>query len=147
MSPLRAWGRRDTTDGKRRGAPRVLDSGSPDMHAALVPPGTLHHRVTAALANWRLDDAEELLAGVDGDPTPYAAPEPDAEGAGDGDPRRALGRAWADTLRAELLVRRLRKAGFTLLGEPVDETAPALDLHAGVAGLIDGAAGAEDPRS
>ena len=147
MSPRRGWGRWDTTDGTRRGAPQVLDTCAEDLHGALVPPGALHHRVTAALANWQLDDAEELLAGVEGDPTPYATPEPGAEGSEDGDPRRALGRAWADTLRAELLVRRLRKAGFTLVGEPVDERAPALDLHAGVAELIDGGAAAEDPRS
>ena len=48
------------------------------MHSALVPPGALHHRVTAALANWQLDDAEELLAGVERDPSPYAAPDPDS---------------------------------------------------------------------
>ncbi|WP_456553050.1 diguanylate cyclase domain-containing protein [Blastococcus sp. SYSU D01042] len=102
-----------------------------------MPPGALHQRVTAALANWRLDDAEQLLSGVDTEPSPYQAAEPDA-GAGD------LGRAWADTLRAELLVRRLRVAGFTLVGDPVGtggadgEREPALDLHAGVAELIDG---------
>jgi diguanylate cyclase (GGDEF)-like protein len=151
VSPRRSWGRWDATDRTRRGRPHVLDTPPVDMHSALVPPGALHHRVTAALANWQLDDAEEMLAGVERDPSPYAAPEPDADGSGDGDPQRALGRAWADTLRAELLVRRLRKAGFTLVGEPVDVSpggaSPALDLHAGVADLIDGGAAPEDRRS
>jgi diguanylate cyclase (GGDEF)-like protein len=134
----------------------VLDSAPDDVHSALVPPGTLHHRVTAALANWQLDDAEELLAGVERDPSPYVAADPAADA--DGDAATApvsLGKAWADTLRAELLVRRLRVAGFTLVGEPVTTDAvaePALDLHAGVAGLIDGADGRgegeeSDPRS
>ncbi|WP_255362440.1 diguanylate cyclase domain-containing protein [Blastococcus aurantiacus] len=105
-----------------------------------MPPGALHQRVTAALANWRLDDAEQLLSGVDSEPSPYQAAEPDPVTPGSSD----LGRAWADTLRAELLVRRLRIAGFTLVGEPVttggpeSEREPALDLHAGVAELIDG---------
>jgi diguanylate cyclase (GGDEF)-like protein len=116
------------------------------MHSALVPPGTLHHRVTAALANWQLDDAEELLAGAERDPSPYAAPDPGSHARDeDGDPQRALGRAWADTLRAELLVRRLRQAGFTLVGDPVGDAEP-LDLHAGVADLIEGGA-PEDARS
>ncbi|MGY1644032.1 diguanylate cyclase domain-containing protein [Geodermatophilus sp. SYSU D00703] len=117
-----------------------------------MPPGALHQQVTAALSNWQLDDAEELLADVESDPSPYVAPtgrDRDAETPAD------LGRAWADTLRAELLVRRLRKAGFTLVGDPVEPphgtgSPPALDLHAGVAELIDGApSGAEDgdPRS
>src|SRR5947209_14396524 len=100
------------------------------MHSALVPPGALHQRVSTALANWRLDDAERLLAGVDQDPTPYAAPRPDQLPAAP-----PLGRAWADTLRAELLVRRLRKAGYTLVGEPLDGPEgpePPLDLHAGL---------------
>ncbi|MET0765976.1 MAG: diguanylate cyclase [Blastococcus sp.] len=115
-----------------------------------MPPGALHHRVTAALANWQLDDAEELLAGVERDPSPYVAADPAddaADHAGDAAPG-SLGRAWADTLRAELLVRRLRVAGFTLVGDPVDSptTEPALDLHAGVADLIDGS-GDDDPRS
>jgi len=110
------------------------------VHSALVPPGALHQRVTAALANWRLDDAEQLLSGVDSEPSPYQAAEPDPVAPGSS----GLGRAWADTLRAELLVRRLRVAGFTLVGEPVttggpeSEREPALDLHAGVAELIDG---------
>jgi diguanylate cyclase (GGDEF)-like protein len=112
----------------------VLDSGGDDVHSALVPPGALHQRVTTALSNWQLDDAEQLLADVERDPTPFQAPE--TEGPAD------LGRAWADTLRAELLVRRLRVAGFTLVGDPLgpaSEAAPApLDLHAGVAELIEG---------
>ncbi|MGY1745314.1 diguanylate cyclase domain-containing protein [Blastococcus sp. SYSU D00695] len=110
-----------------------------------MPPGALHHRVTAALSDWRLDDAEELLADVEGDPSPYAAPP---EGA---DPAAAagLGRAWADTLRAELLVRRLRMAGFTVVGEPLEPVpgepaAAPLDLHAGLAGLLDGDGGDPD---
>jgi diguanylate cyclase (GGDEF)-like protein len=126
----------------------VLDSVGTDVHSALVPPGTLHHRVTAALANWQLDDAEELLAGVERDPSPYVAAEPADDAVADAP--GSLGRAWADTLRAELLVRRLRVSGFTLVGEPVASEAsdePALDLHAGVAELIDGAAEADDPRT
>ena len=67
----------------------------------------------------------------------------------------SLGKSWADTLRAELLVRRLRVAGFTLVGDPVTAEASsdeALDLHAGVADLIEGtgrsADGEEaDPRA
>ncbi len=144
MTEGRGWGRWGTTDRKRRGRPRLLDTRIDDMHSAVVPPGALHHRVTAALANWQLDDAEELLAGVERESSPYVVPGDPS----DDDPHRALGKAWADTLRAELLVRRLRKAGFTLVGEPVDETAaPALDLHAGVADLIDGGADPEDARS
>ncbi|MGY1764090.1 diguanylate cyclase domain-containing protein [Geodermatophilus sp. SYSU D00779] len=116
-----------------------------------MPPGALHHRVTAALANWQLDDAEELLADVGTDSSPYVAPTPRDGGA---DRPADLGRAWADTLRAELLVRRLRRAGFTLVGDPVGPAsgpgaAAGLDLHAGVAELIDGAPAAEDgdPRA
>ncbi|MBB3086781.1 diguanylate cyclase domain-containing protein [Geodermatophilus sabuli] len=102
-----------------------------------MPPGTLHQRVTAALTNWQLDDAEELLADVETDISPYEASPAD-------DAPATLGRAWADTLRAELLVRRLRVAGFTVVGDPVEPphgtgSPPALDLHAGVAGLLDGA--------
>jgi diguanylate cyclase (GGDEF)-like protein len=132
------WGAWDATDAKRRVPRHVLDTGGDDVHSALVPPGALHHRVTAALANWQLDDAEELLAGVDRDPSPYVAVDDAA------DAPVSLGKAWADTLRAELLVRRLRVAGFTLVGDPVTADAasgPALDLHAGVAELIDGNAG------
>ncbi|MCW2636618.1 MAG: Diguanylate cyclase [Blastococcus sp.] len=155
----RGWGTWDATDRGRRGSEHVLDSDRGDVHSALVPPGALHQRVTAALANWQLDDAEELLAGVERDPSPYVAAEP-ADDASDDAPG-SLGRAWADTLRAELLVRRLRVAGFTLVGDPVPAapdavTEPALDLHAGVAELIDGGGSAVsgtvpgddvDPRS
>src|SRR3954447_11113343 len=112
MSPSDAWG---AWDEGRRVPEHVLDSAGTGVHSALVPPGALHQRVTAALANWQLDDAEELLAGVERDPSPYVAAEPAADAAAD--PAAApgsLGRAWADTLRAELLVRRLRVAGFTL---------------------------------
>ena len=126
----------------------MLDSAPDDVHSALVPPGALHNRVTAALTNWQLDDAEELLAGVDRDPSPYVAADPAAD-ASEGAPV-SLGKAWADTLRAELLVRRLRVAGFTLVGDPVTTDAsaePALDLHAGVADLIDGPDSDADPRS
>ncbi|MGY2066920.1 diguanylate cyclase domain-containing protein [Blastococcus sp. SYSU DS0619] len=120
-----------------------------------MPPGALHHRVTAALSNWQLDDAEQLLAGVERDPSPYVAAAPAADATDDAP--ASLGRAWADTLRAELLVRRLRVAGFTLVGDPVSPDPsgtppePALDLHAGVAELIDGTGPADgeqaDPRS
>src|SRR4051794_395369 len=136
-----AWGAWDTTDRGRRGSEHVLDSVTDAVHSALVPPGALHHRVTAALANWQLDDAEELLAGVERDPSPYVAAVPAADGSEDAPV--SLDQAWADTLRAELLVRRLRVAGFTLVGEPVDADAsaePPLDLHAGIAELIDGSA-------
>ncbi len=140
------WGSCDETDETpaptRRAPGGVRDSRDDGVHSALVPPGALHHRVTAALSDWRLDDAEELLADVEGDPSPYAAPAAAPE---DADPTAAasLGRAWADTLRAELLVRRLRMAGFTLVGDPVEPlpgepAAAPLDLHAGLAGLLDG---------
>ena len=112
-----AWGAWDASDEGRRVPEHLLDSVTDDVHSALVPPGALHHRVTAALANWQLDDAEELLAGVERDPSPYVAADPAAD-AVEGAPV-SLGKAWADTLRAELLVRRLRVAGFTLVGEPV----------------------------
>src|SRR4051794_21331603 len=144
MSAPDAW---DGWDGGRRVPDAVLDSAGDDVHSALVPPGTLHHRVTAALANWQLDDAEELLAGVERDPSPYVAADPAAD-AGEDAPV-SLGKAWADTLRAELLVRRLRVAGFTLVGEPVaaeSPNEPALDLHAGVEKLIDGD-DTDDPRA
>jgi diguanylate cyclase (GGDEF)-like protein len=139
--PVTAWGAWDATDAGRRGRPEVLDTPDDDVHSALVPPGALHQRVTAALANWRLDDAEEMLADVECDPSPYDPPASSADGvivpAG-----VSLGRAWADTLRAELLVRRLRVAGFTLVGDPLGPASAAaesaLDLHAGVAELIDG---------
>src|SRR4051812_23392087 len=149
MSPADAW---DAWDGGRRVPEQVLDTDGVDVHSALVPPGALHQRVTAALANWQLDDAEELLAGVERDPSPYVAADPAADGvdaAGDAAPG-SVGKAWADTLRAELLVRRLRVAGFTLVGDPVAADASAeaaLDLHAGVEKLIDGAGVDTDPRS
>ncbi|MDP9428268.1 MAG: GGDEF domain-containing protein, partial [Actinomycetota bacterium] len=116
-----------------------------------MPPGALYRRVTAALNNWQLDDAEELLADT-GTESPYAAPAPRGEAP---DRPADLGRAWADTLRAELLVRRLRQAGFTLVGDPVEPApepaaADVLDLHAGVAELIDGTpsgTGDGDPRA
>src|SRR3954453_24047987 len=114
MSPADAW---DAWDEGRRVPEQVLDSTGDDVHSALVPPGALHQRVTAALANWQLEDAEELLAGVERDPSPYAVADP-AAGADESAPA-SLGKAWADTLRAELLVRRLRVAGFTLVGEPM----------------------------
>src|SRR4051794_27429345 len=144
MSPADAW---DAWDDGRRVPEQVLDTTGDDVHSALVPPGALHQRVTAALANWQLDDAEELLAGVERDPSPYVAADPAADAGEDGP--GSLGKAWADTLRAELLVRRLRVAGFTLVGEPVttDATEPALDLHAGVENLIDGDDSSDDPRS
>lgn len=148
MSPSSAWGTWDTTDGGRRASEHMLDSSGDDVHSALVPPGALHQRVTAALANWQLDDAEELLAGVERDPSPYVAAVPTGDAVEDAPV--SLGRAWADTLRAELLVRRLRVAGFTLVGEPVasdDPDQPALDLHAGVEKLIDGDGGDDDPRA
>src|SRR4051812_37528366 len=146
MSPADAW---DAWDEGRRVPEQVLDTAGDDVHSALVPPGALHQRVTAALANWQLDDAEELLAGVERDPSPYVAADP----AGDADDDAApgsLGKAWADTLRAELLVSRLRVAGFTLVGEPVTadaSTQPALDLHEGVEKLIDGPGDESDPRA
>ncbi|WP_229827678.1 diguanylate cyclase domain-containing protein [Klenkia taihuensis] len=91
-----------------------------------MPPGILHEQVSVALANWQLDVAEALLADTDADPAPSAT---------SGAPLTSLSRAWADTLRAELLVRRLRMAGFTLLGDPIDDAGgaaePPLDLHGG----------------
>ena len=143
MSSSDAW---DAWDAGRRVPEQLLDSAPDDVHSALVPPGALHHRVTAALTNWQLDDAEELLAGVDRDPSPYVAADPAADASEDAPV--SLGKAWADTLRAELLVRRLRVAGFTLVGDPVAtdaSTEPALDLHAGVAELIDGPDSDADP--
>ncbi len=155
MTQRPAWDASDAMgDGagtSRRARPGVPGSPAGAVHSALVPPGALHHRVTAALANWQLDDAERLLSVVDPS-SPYEAP---AEAAAPADDATGLGRAWADTLRAELLVRRLRVAGFTLVGDPLDapEATESLDLHAGVTGLLDRgegtAAGREDgdPRS
>ena len=138
------WDAWDATGGGRRVLEQVLDSALPSVHSALVPPGALHQRVTAALANWQLDDAEDLLADFDRDPSPYVAADPPADVPEDGPV--SLGKAWADTLRAELLVRRLRVAGFTLVGDPVTTSASteeeSLDLHAGVADLIEGTGGA-----
>ncbi len=156
MTQRPAWdasdGTGDRSDTSRRARPGVLDSPGGGVHSALVPPGALHHRVTAALANWQLDDAERLLSVVDPS-SPYEAPA-EAGGTADDD-ATGLGRAWADTLRAELLVRRLRVAGFTLVGDPLDApgATESLDLHAGVTGLLDrgegGTAGRDDgdPRS
>ncbi len=155
MTQHRGWDASDARDAgvdSTRRAPRtVLDSPPGGGHSALVPPGALHQQVTAALANWQLDDAERLLSVVDPS-TPYGAPAgapPGTGGPATGD-EPGLGRAWADTLRAELLVRRLRMAGFTLVGEPLDapEATESLDLHAGVADLLGpGDAGDGDPRS
>ncbi|NEM05797.1 diguanylate cyclase [Geodermatophilus normandii] len=163
MSAGRTWDASDATDdatgATRRARGPVLASPPDGVHSALVPPGALHHRVTAALANWQLDDAERLLSVVDPSSPygagPYESGAASAAAARDDEP--SLGRAWADTLRAELLVRRLRVAGFTLVGEPLDapEATESLDLHAGVADLFDRAddgtagrdAGGGDPRS
>ncbi|WP_299960055.1 diguanylate cyclase domain-containing protein [uncultured Modestobacter sp.] len=94
-----------------------------------MPPGLLHHQVSSALANWQLDDAEALLHQIDG-----TLPTGDRSAA----PLTSLARAWVDTLRAELLVRRLRLAGYSLLGEPLVEGGPEqegpLDLHPPVDG-------------
>ena len=57
MTVDRDWGRWDATDGGRRAPRPVLDSRDDGRHSALVPPGALHQRVTAALTNWQLDDA------------------------------------------------------------------------------------------
>jgi diguanylate cyclase (GGDEF)-like protein len=119
---------------RRASKSQVRDSRAGSRHSALVPPGVLHQRVTSALANWQLDTAEELLTEIDG---ALPIPATDLSTA----PLTSLARAWADTLRAELLVRRLRRAGWSLLGDPLAEGGPeqdvALDLHTGVAGLHD----------
>lgn len=113
---------------------QVRDSSGSTRHSALVPPGVLHQQVSSALANGQLDTAEFLLTEIDG---ALAAPPGELGTA----PLTSLARAWADTLRAELLVRRLRRAGWSLLGDPLVEGGPeqdaALDLHTGVAGLHD----------
>jgi diguanylate cyclase (GGDEF)-like protein len=119
----------------RRASTPVRDSAPGTRQSALVPPGVLHQQVSSALANWQLDTAEALLADIDQALPPHTA----AVGELGGAPLTSLARAWADTLRAELLVRRLRLAGYSLLGEPLVEGGPeqdgALDLHAGVAEL------------
>ncbi|WP_222192875.1 diguanylate cyclase domain-containing protein [Modestobacter italicus] len=107
----------------------VRDTPPADGHSALVPPGLLHRQVSSALANWQLDAAEALLHQIDG-----TLPTGDRSAA----PLTSLARAWADTLRAELLVRRLRLAGYSLLGEPLVEGGPEqegpLDLRTPVDG-------------
>ncbi|WP_235928093.1 diguanylate cyclase domain-containing protein [Goekera deserti] len=129
----------------------MLDTASVDVHSALVPPGALHDQVTAALTDGRLDDAEQLLGAVGDDPSPYAV-----EGSATEPPLDTLARAWSETLRAELLVRRLRLAGYTLLGDPTGPSAygdpshhdagAGLDLHAGMTGLVEaGLASPLDP--
>ena len=112
---------------RRRRAPApVRDTPEPTRQSALVPPGLLHQQVSSALANWQLDAAEALLQQIDGD-LPAA---PTDRGPA---PLTSLARAWADTLRAELLVRRLRLAGYSLLGDPLVDGGPEqdgpLDLH------------------
>ena len=117
------------------------------MHSALVPPGALHQRVTAALANWQLDDAEELLAGVERDPSPYVAADPaaDADERRPRLPRQGLGRhPPRGAARAAAARRRLhprRRAGGHRR-----PTEPALDLHEGVEKLIDGGVASERRR-
>jgi diguanylate cyclase (GGDEF)-like protein len=105
----------------------VRDTPSTPGHSALVPPGLLHQQVSSALANWQLDTAETLLREIDGELPPAPADDRPAP------PLTSLARAWADTLRAELLVRRLRRAGYSLLGDPLVEGGPEqegpLDLH------------------
>jgi len=111
---------------RRRANPPVRDTSAAARQSALVPPGLLHQQVSSALANWQLDAAEALLQQIDGD-LPAA---PVDRGAA---PLTSLARAWADTLRAELLVRRLRLSGYSLLGDPLvegPEQAGSLDLPA-----------------
>ncbi len=119
----------------RRATGAVRDSAARTRHSALVPPGVLHQQVSSALATWQLDTAEALLSDIDSSLPPHTT----AVGELGGAPLTSLARAWADTLRAELLVRRLRLAGYSLLGEPLTEGGPeqdgALDLHEGVAEL------------
>jgi diguanylate cyclase (GGDEF)-like protein len=101
--------------------------------------------VSSALANWQLDAAEALLQQIDRDLP--AVPASDRGPA----PLTSLARAWADTLRAELLVRRLRLAGYSLLGDPLVEGGPEqdgpLDLHQGVAADAEGPDAAVDRDS
>lgn len=123
----------------------MRDTGAATGQSALVPPGVLHQQVSSALANWQLDTAEALLTDIDRSLPPHTS----AVGELGGAPLTSLARAWSDTLRAELLVRRLRLAGYSLLGEPLvdggPEQEPALDLHTGVAELH-GDRGAGKPR-
>ncbi len=139
-----AWGSHHGGSSRRAPGP-VRDSGPGSVHSALVPPGVLHEQVSSALANWQLDLAESLLADVDtaGDPTATPAGPPTTA------PLTSLARAWADTLRAELLVRRLRVAGYTLLGDPIDQAGreheEPLDLHDGVSELLGAPEPAADP--
>jgi len=134
----RARGTSDGSDRARRDGAPVRDTPGDGGHSPLVPPGPLHQQVSSALTNWQLDQAEALLAQVD-DGTAPPAPADGTAGA----PLTSLSRAWADTLRAELLVRRLRQAGYSLLGEPLVEGGPEqdgpLDLH--------GALAVDDPRA
>jgi diguanylate cyclase (GGDEF)-like protein len=125
----------------------VRDTAEATRQSALVPPGILHQQVSSALANWQLDTAETLLGDIDSSLPPHTA----AVGESGGAPLTSLARAWADTLRAELLVRRLRLAGYSLLGEPLVEGGPeqdgALDLHVGVAELHADRADGEEART
>jgi diguanylate cyclase (GGDEF)-like protein len=109
----------------RRADTPVRDTTVTTGQSALVPPGALHQQVSSALAGWQLDTAEALLQQIDGELPPAADRNPA--------PLTSLARAWADTLRAELLVRRLRVAGYSLLGDPLVEGGPEqegpLDLH------------------
>lgn len=110
---MRSWRVRERSVGQEGpvDAP-VRDTPPTPGHSALVPPGLLHQRVSSALTNWQLDTAEALLREIDGELP--AAQVDERSGA----PLTSLARAWADTLRAELLVRRLRRAGYSLLGDP-----------------------------
>ncbi len=127
---LRLNGARGRDTAGRADTP-VRDTPGGSVQSALVPPGLLHQRVSSALANWELDQAETLLGQVEGELP--ATPADERTGA-----RGSLARAWADTLRAELLVRRLRLAGWSLLGEPLvdggPEQEPSLDLQGSTLG-------------
>jgi diguanylate cyclase (GGDEF)-like protein len=121
---------------RRRAGPTVRDTVAPTRHSAVVPPGVLNQQVSSALANWQLETAESLLQQIDRDLPP--APVGDRGTV----PLTSLARAWVDTLRAELLVRRLRLAGYSLLGEPLVGGGPEqdgpLDLHLAPADDADG---------
>jgi diguanylate cyclase (GGDEF)-like protein len=130
----------------RRADPPVRDTTVTPGQSALVPPGLLHQRVSTALANWQLDAAEALLQQIDGELPPTPAADRGTA------PLTSLARAWADTLRAELLVRRLRVAGYSLLGDPLVEGGPEqdgpLDLHQAVVDVANADAPAQrDGRS